>query len=417
MKPTRKPMRRKASRWGHRIRFSAYIAGAALFAGFVIFQASQQDHLLDDLGFVDGRPINNRLLALPPNQWVKISPQLPAFMQALPAAAQMFYPAPSLGWHRQGHAGLAFDSLRDSLLIFGSDSHGENWDNSVHEFSLLTLEWNTHYPASAKETYRANESGAAVAGDKGEYPWAMHSYDSIAYAPEIDALVLSASTDHTPPPTESAKNARANPTWIYHLEARQWEILPQIDAPSFFAAGSAYDSGTHSIWAYKKGQLWRFDLLQKKWIKTAGRHSIDVEIHYTLATDAMRHQLLIFGNYNGSNAIWTYTPAMNPDQEGKWEKKQPSGDACPKDEHLPVAYDSHQGVFLLLPDESQEKSITLIYSPKDNRYIRVYGAEMPATKMNYMMEYDPYHRLFLLVTGAWDTPVEVWAFRLDLNAL
>ena len=41
---------------------------------------------------------------------------------------------------------------------------------------------------------------------------------------------------------------------------------------------------------------------------------------------------------------------------------------------------------------------------------------MPAQKMNYMLEYDPYHRVFLLVTGDWQTSVSVWAFRLDLSS-
>lgn len=59
----------------------------------------------------------------------------------------------------------------------------------------------------------------------------------------------------------------------------------------------------------------------------------------------------------------------------------------------------------------------MVYSPSDNRYIRVNGAEMPANGMNYMMEYDPYHHVFLLVTGDWKTPVAVWAFRLDMSEL
>lgn len=99
------------------------------------------------------------------------------------------------------------------------------------------------------------------------------------------------------------------------------------------------------------------------------------------------------------------------------ELSRGSGDLCPKDQHFPVAYDKQQGVFLLVPDENQEKSVTLVYSPDENEYIRIMGADMPANGMNYMMEYDPYHRLFLLVTGDWKSPVTVWAFRLNMQTL
>jgi len=40
---------------------------------------------------------------------------------------------------------------------------------------------------------------------------------------------------------------------------------------------------------------------------------------------------------------------------------------------------------------------------------------MPGNGMNYMMEYDPYHRLFYLVAGDWRKPLTVWALRLDMQ--
>ena len=72
---------------------------------------------------------------------------------------------------------------------------------------------------------------------------------------------------------------------------------------------------------------------------------------------------------------------------------------------------------MLVPDESAEKSVTLVYSPDTNTYIKVIGADMPANGMNYMMDYDPYHRLFYLVTGDWSKPLKVWALRLDMQKI
>ena len=69
-----------------------------------------------------------QLRSLPPNRWIKYHEERPR------------------GWSRQGHAGIAFDSKRGTLLIFGSDTHGENWDNSVHEFDPRRKRWQTHQP-------------------------------------------------------------------------------------------------------------------------------------------------------------------------------------------------------------------------------------------------------------------------------
>jgi len=154
-----------------------------------------------------------------------------------------------------------------------------------------------------------------------------------------------------------------------------------------------------------------------EWKQIPNKHPAKVSLHFTMVTDVLRHQLMIFGDYRNSNAIWVYTPAADPDQEGSWEQRQPTGAACPKAQHFPVAYDPVQGVFLLVPDETLERSVTLLYSPDDNRYIRIPGGDMPANHMDYMMAYDSLHHVFLLVRGDWQTPVSVWAFRLDMKAL
>ena len=66
------------------------------------------------------------LLELPANQWVE------------------YHHIDNGSWWKKGHAGLAYDSKRGSLLIFGSDSHGEDWDNTVHEFLPNQRRWVQH---------------------------------------------------------------------------------------------------------------------------------------------------------------------------------------------------------------------------------------------------------------------------------
>ncbi len=369
---------------------------------------------LERIENVNGQLLNRKLLAIDENHWVKIYPQETKLLQTL----LFMTPADTeLDWHRQEHAGLAFDAKAKSLLIFGSNTHGEDWDNRVHEFNLLSLKWVEHYTASAKESYRADTKKNAIAGEDGLFPWAMHSYDNIAYIPEMDALVVTADFNHTPQPTRQATQAKLSPTWIYDLNTRNWTILEQEHTPSFFASGSTYDPISSSLWAYKKGSLWQFNIREQLWRKVPGEHKTDLAMHFTMTTDIHRHQLVFFCNSNKSASIWVYTPGLWPDQEGTWEEKQPGGDTCPKDQHFPVAYDKQQGVFLLMPDESDTTSATLVYSPDTNKYIRVKGAQMSANGMNYMMAYDPYHRLFLLVTGDKHTPFNVWAFRLNMKTL
>ncbi|NOQ16134.1 MAG: hypothetical protein GQ581_03670 [Methyloprofundus sp.] len=323
-------------------------------------------------------------------------------------------------WNRQGHAGLAFNFKTKSLLIFGSDSHGENWDNQVHEFNLLSMKWVDHYPASLLQSYRSDRDKNRVAGIGGLFPWAIHAYDNVAYIPEMDALmVTSRNNNHTPSPNKQAAEAEFDPSWVYDLISEKWKILPIKNPPAFFAGASSYDPNTKSLWAYQQWGFWQFDILFQKWRKVPGKHNVGLTMHFTMVTDTKRHQLLFFGNARKTNNIWAYTPASLPQQMGTWEIRQVEGDFCPEDEHLPVAYDKHQDAFLLLPDEDVEKSVTLVYLPEENRYVRITGADMPANGMNYMMEYDPYHRVFLLVTGSEEMglPLRVWAFRLNLQTL
>jgi hypothetical protein len=120
-----------------------WIAGVALTAAVAVtayLVSSPADDLPDEVA--NAFYLRN----LPPDRWVKYHEEKPT------------------GWSRQRHAGLAFDTRRGSLLIFGSDTHGENWDNSVHEFHPLRRRWETHYAPAAPETYRADGNGRPVAG-------------------------------------------------------------------------------------------------------------------------------------------------------------------------------------------------------------------------------------------------------------
>ena len=340
------------------------------------------------------RQLNPKLLNLPPNRWVK------------------FHEPEKLGWRRQPHAGIAYDMRRGTLLVFGSDTHGGNWDNSVHEFDPVKERWETHYPPAARETYRADAQGNAVAGHDRLLPWAMHTFDSVVYDPRLDALVVTAVPGHNPIRKEVRR--QIDPTWIYDLKTREWRIFANNGKrpPGVFAGASAYDSARDVVVVYKgksSGKIWELWPNRSEWTPSARSHH---EIHFTMEADAKHQKLVVFGNYGGSRDVWVYTPGRTRVQVGKWDRQLPTGDDCPAWEHFPVAYDWKSGVFLIIP-----KGITCIYDLGSNQYTRLPDAEIDVGGMNYMMVYDIYHEVFLLVTGDWRKPPSVWAMKLNPDVL
>lgn len=303
------------------------------------------------------------------------------------------------------------------MVIFGSDTHGTDWDNTVHVYDPATNRWERLGESAPKGTYRADPGGRAVCGPGDPLPWAMHTFDNIAYDPTLDALVVTAVPDHNPIRSQ-VQGVTIHPTWLYRFGERRWEILENGGnrPPNFFAGGSAYDAGRDTVVAYGKPGVWELGPDRDVWRQaTKQRHH---EIHFMMEYDEGRGLLAVFGNYGGSNAVWIYRPGPKAGEPGSWERREPGGDPVPKDEHFPVAYHPKLQQFLLVVDERVEKgkaperALTFAYDPDTNAYSRIAGAELPAQGMNYMMVYDPPRDAFLLVTGDGREPVRVWALRL-----
>jgi hypothetical protein len=358
------------------------------------------------------RRLNPRLLELKPNVWMKVNE------------------ARRGDWYRQVHAGIAYDSKRGTILVFGSDTHGHDWDNEIHEFDPMAETWTTHYARAPRDTYRADSSGRAIAGDTRLLPWAMHAFDNLVYDPRLDAMVLTAIPLHNPIGKE-IPDAKIHPTWIYDLAKHKWRIFENRGRPypNFFAAASAYDSDRDVIVAYSKWGVWEMGADRKEWRKaTSESHH---EIHHNMVYDSIRKVFAVFGDYRATNAVWIYGPGPSAGAKGMWEKRIPRGDQCPKDQHFPVAFDEVGGVFLLVVDDmpfvkekdgqyrpvAPKSSSTFVYDLETNRYTKIPGADMQPLGMNYMMVYDQYHRVFFLVTGDDSKLVTVWALNLEPNDL
>lgn len=74
------------------------------------------------------RARNQRLVDLTPNHWVELHVQ---------------QPDDDVHFRRQGHGGSCFDTKRGRLILFGSDTHGKNWENSPLSFDPWNVTWST----------------------------------------------------------------------------------------------------------------------------------------------------------------------------------------------------------------------------------------------------------------------------------
>jgi len=340
-----------------------------------------------------GRSLNPALTALAPNRWVLFH--------------RSAYP-----WRRQAHAGAVLDTKRGNLVIFGSDTHGRNWDNRVHVFDPYTESWSSMGEIAAPQSYGTDARGYAAAGENADLPWAMHTYDALVYDRLHDSLVVLSTPNHNPKKKQFSK--RRDPTWIFDLTAHRWRIHEPAGGarPTAFGGASAYDEHRDVIVAYSvigKAGVWELGPDRSEWTRAAGsRH----RLHSNMVYDPHRRLISVFGNYNGSREVWEYAPGGGSGIPGHWRERSPSGD-CPPLEAPPAAYDLRNRVFLAI----HRGNSTCIFDPAKNRFWTLGVVTPDIGKLNYMLVYDPFHEVFLLVTGDHTRAPEVWSFRYHPEAV
>ncbi|WP_428356926.1 hypothetical protein [Methyloprofundus sp.] len=340
------------------------------------------------------------LLELPANQWVK------------------YHHADNGDWWKKGHAGMAYDSKRGSLLIFGSDTHGKDWDNTVHEFSPAQRRWVQHGENSPQTSYRVDAAGIPVSGIENTQPWAMHTYDGIEYDPVSDSLFAIAAPDHNPIGKTISPSGKNNPIWKYALETQKWQALQSnaTQKSNFFAAATAFDTArkalmicSHGLWSLKSGTQTALKIFS----------SPDC-LHSSMAYDSWHKDLYLFGTYRPSNLIWKLDRDILTDEPVEWLKLAPGGDSPPPFTTTPVAFDQQAGVFLFVadkPGKDTNSASTFVYNPTKNQYYKLANVHLPKVGMNFMMTWAQEYKVFFLVTGGWDNGITVWALRLDLKML
>lgn len=316
---------------------------------------------------------------------------------------------------RQYHGGSAFDAKRGRLILFGSDTHGENWYNSPFFFDTHKLQWYRLYPDDPVNTYKVNVEGIPVAGKEGVHPWAMHTFAAISYDSIRDQLVVSSYPKHMVPSRFSSALIRQwplikrHPTWILDLASESWSYLPD-KAVHFFPFTTSYDSNKQRILGYRHDGVFALENRPRRWKKLAEPGFLGY--HNNSVYDSKQNAFVVMGSHENSNDVVVYWLA-----DGKHVKMPTRGMRPPKAQFIPMAYHEKLGKIVALFEarKDKEKRITKtwIYDLSMDSWSFLDTAILPfPLKMNYNLEYDSVHNVLLLVTGQTGSPTTVWVLKL-----
>lgn len=349
--------------------------------------------------------LNPALLDLPQQRWVKIHQQRPE---------------DAVTFVRQRHGGSAFDTRRGRLVLFGSDTHGQDWTNSPLFFDLTQLSWQRLYPDDEPSTYSVTARGLPVAGPDGDHPWAMHTFGALTYDPAADALVVASYPRHMVPGrfTDALAHlwprVERHPTWVLHLDTGRWEPLPG-EAVHLFPYATAFDIHRGRVMGYRGSGVFELSLATGQWRKVANGGLIGWGNN--AAYDSVHRGLVVFGSHKRGNEIVIYEPATGAHRTMPTPGPRPPGGA-----YVPMAYHEEIGRTVALVDRPPKSgpadrrnshAETWLYDLSRDAWTEVEQASLPfGVGMNYNLEYDPGHRLLLLVADPPGEQVAVWALRL-----
>lgn len=344
--------------------------------------------------------VNPQLSSLPAGVWLKIH--------------QQSGDGPE-DFERQAHGGAAFDPARGRVVLFGSDTHRINWDNSVRFFDMGTLSWSSAYPPDDPASYRVNDAGIPVAGVAGDRPWAMHTFDAVEFDPVGDRLIVASHPKHMSPEKSWGmaqglwNEISSHPTWAFVVADNRWEPLV-TEGLSFFPYGATFDPQRRLFVGVRSGGFWALDMDQLQWRRVA--KEAPRVWHNTSAFDLEHGIVVSFGSNDRSNDVWQYRVG-----EDSARLMPTPGVRPPGADSAPLVY--HPGIKKIVAlvenkrGNAGEVTETWLYSTRGDAWEPLETASIPfAVGMNYDMVYDPNHGLLVLVANLPKEPTAVWVLRL-----
>lgn len=341
---------------------------------------------------------NRGYARLPEKRWIKIHQQRRS----------------DLVWFkRQAHGGSAFDSKRGRLVLFGSDTHGEDWSNVVRLFDMSSVMW---IPTTQPDNYKGyvvDSVGEPSARADLKRPWAMHTFDAVDYDPVNDQLMVASHPEHLKPGrfgqwmAESWGKIKKHPTWFYEFPDNSWSTGAG-EAVSFFPYSVAYDTKRERFVGFRPDGVFHYTGV-KGWQRIAKK---GINAYHTNAVyDSLHDSFVILGTHTSSNAVYIFREG----ERGVLEQPTP-GLRPPGMESVPVAFHPGIGKTVVLvdsPAEEKDGAQTWLYDLSVDRWERIDEAVLPFNLgMNYNMQYDPVHDQLVLVAGASEDSTSVWVLRL-----
>lgn len=343
--------------------------------------------------------------------------------ERLPAGRWVPVPASGVAAPKVFHGGATIIPERSLVIFFGSDTHaptplegGES--NAVWRLDLATLQWSQDYEQDPKTTYRLLPDGQAQTTTG--RPWAMHTFASVDWDPEVKRVVVVSGPIHArfapqrrfPMFTEDKwwEKVRAS-HWEYDVDGRKWQRL-EAGAPPLFAQAMVWDSHRKVLVGHNGAATWEFDRTGGKW--RAVPAATKPGWHLNTVYDTLARRVLLLGDNSGSSTLFAYEATGR-----QWSPVPARGAPMPAN-GAAVAYDTRNHVMMYLANDHGDqyhnpggKAVTFLYHSAEQRWERL---EIPSPElygMNYLMQYDPARNVFLHFEKSKDSGdrVRIWAFR------
>lgn len=373
------------------------LVGLLLLAG--AFHAIQMSPHRSTAGETDRRagPLNPLLVQQKPGTWMRL-PSGPG-------------PAPRKIPH---HAGGVIDPATSILYFFGSDNHGDEWNNEVWSYNPVTATWAQSYPEDAPSTYRYLDGRKTTTTG---HPWAMHAFGMTAWDPAGGHLVMGAwqmhydleSLPHVKLPRDAPES-----WWQYDPARKAWS--PALRSPDLGLGHLCYVPSLGRVIGFSGDNIpvTLYDPARRAF-QTFSGFSGRAPDGYTLrsAYDSRRDRILLVSWDKGPNVWafdlrkkrWSNLGVQNRPPGGiygSWDYDQ-SVDAI-----VSLWPDDAEGAF----DNASGKSRTFLVDlglvdlgRPAYREIRTEPAP-PYTGMSFRLLYDPRHAVTFAVEGS-----EVWSFK------
>ncbi|MGZ8318519.1 MAG: DUF4214 domain-containing protein [Telluria sp.] len=167
-------------------------------------------------------------------------------------------------WRPSPHAGSVWDDARQTMWVFGSETHGTDMDNAVYGWRASDGQFVKQYDADPAAGYRMDPQGVYWSSAAKNRPWAMHTFRRLRWVDatnEIEAMYDPHEHAGITPifenPAQTVNN-RVTPVWYYNVVTNTWRFDNAGDRSRYVASAqlfpSSYDA-THG-WFSDDGSWW-----------------------------------------------------------------------------------------------------------------------------------------------------------------